>query len=298
MSNKNINTDNLEAYRQKIVGMKKNIRVIILVLGLSVLCHGNAAAGTFILGVKYWHADWDSAILDWFEKDISLSFQENRLQLKAESDPGQGYLYGPLLGYQTDNGKWTFSFAPMVFSSFDQDWDGSAGTMDIEAEVNLERKDYDFMIGYNLSKYIKGYLGYKYQEMEMDFDLSYITLTSGEITFNYNVESRVHMPSVGVGGFYPMHEKVVAGLQLGLIYSIPDLKISEDSTGTDNIKPWPNLGFNTECTLTYQPLSNFILQLGYRYQVFTMEARGPGREDITESYDITQGWTFSAVYAF
>jgi hypothetical protein len=243
--------------------MKKYIQLIIIILGVLYLLPLNAAAGTYIFGVKYWNADWDSAILDWFEKDIALSFQENRLQLTASKDPGKGYLYGPLIGYQTDDQKWSFGFAPMIFSSFDQDWDGSAGTMNLETTVNLERKDYDFVVGINLSKYLKGYLGYKYQDMKMEFDYSYVT-TMGRTTFNYDIESKVHMPTVGLGGFYPLHEKVAIGLQLGLLYAIPDLKITEASTGTDNIKPWPNLGFNVEGSLTYQPFGNLVLQAGYR----------------------------------
>ncbi len=278
--------------------MKRIILFIILVVGVLYFLPLNAVAGTYLLGVKYWHADWDSAILDWFEEDISRSFEENRLPLTADSGPGKGYLYGPLIGYQTDNEKWTFSFAPMIFSSFDQNWTGSAGSMDLDGTVNLERKDYDFMIGYNLSKYFKAYLGYKYQEMEMDFELSYFSMTTGKTTFNYHIESKVHMPSAGLGGFYPLHEKLVAGLQMGLLYAIPELKIKENSSGTENIKPWPNPGFNVEASFTYQPSINFVVQAGYRYQVFELEARGPGREDTTESYDITQGWTLTAVYVF
>jgi len=278
--------------------MKKITQLILIVFITLNFFPSYATSGTYLFGVKYWHADWDSAILDWFEEDIAKSFEENRLPLTADSDPGQGHLYGPLFGYQTDNGKWTFSFAPMIFSSFDQDWSGSAGTMNLEGTVELERKDYDFMIGYNLSKYLKAYLGYKYQEMEMDFELSYFTITTGETTFNYHIESRVHMPSVGLGGFYPLHHKVVAGLQLGLLYAIPDLKVTENSSGSEDIKPWPNPGFNVEGTLTYQPTGNFVIQTGYRYQVFELEARGPGREDTTESYDITQGWTLSVVYIY
>ena len=85
---------------------------------------------------------------------------------------------------------------------------------------------------------------------------------------------------------------------MGLQIAIPELKITEASSGTDNIKPWSNPGFNGEVSLTYQPFGNLVLQAGYRYQVFELEARGPGRVDITESYDETYGWTLSAVYAF
>ncbi len=255
-------------------------------------------AGTFMVGAKGWYASWDSAILDWFEQDIAIGFRENRLTLTADSDPGEGYLAGPLFGYQTSDGKWSFSFAPMVFSSFSQDWHGTAGSMVLTSDVDLERKDFDLAASYTLTKYLKVFFGYKFQDMDLDFTLSYDTLV-GPQTFRYKVESMVHIPTVGVGGVYPLSEKFVTGLQLGVLYAIPELNLIKIDTGeVEDIEPWPSLGFNGEATATYQLFESFIVQLGYRYQVFTLEARGPGRVEKTKSYDITHGAILSAVYVF
>ena len=81
-------------------------------------------AGTFMVGAKYWYANWDSAILDWFEKDIGGGFKALGVELRSDIDTGSGYLAGPLLGYQTDDGSLAVSLAPMLFSSFSQDWTG------------------------------------------------------------------------------------------------------------------------------------------------------------------------------
>ena len=41
-------------------------------------------AGTFMAGAKYWDASWDSAILDWFEKDTAGGFKTLGVELKSD----------------------------------------------------------------------------------------------------------------------------------------------------------------------------------------------------------------------
>ena len=43
--------------------------------------------------------------LKWFEKDVGAGFHEMGMTLNSKSDPGSGYLLGPLLSYQTDDAK-------------------------------------------------------------------------------------------------------------------------------------------------------------------------------------------------
>lgn len=276
--------------------VKKIVFVSIFFLSLPL----PANAGTFFTGVKYWQATWDSAILDWFEKDISETYRENRLVMVAHKDPGDGYLAGPLFGYQTNDQQWSFSFSPMVFSSFSQDWSGTSGFVNLSNTINLERKDFDLAASYTINKYLKGYLGYKYQDMKMDFNLAFkVPDTAFRQDFRYEVESQVHIPTAGLAGVYQISDHLVTGLQAGVLYAIPTLKMKEATLGIDqDVKPWPGLGFNTEVTLTYQPIQSVLLQGGYRYQVFEMEARAPGRTETTRSYDVTHGWTASAIYVF
>ena len=253
--------------------------------------------GTYFLGAKGWYTTWDSGILDWLEKDIAVSFRENRLDFKAHKDPGTGYLAGPLLGYQSDDGKWSLSLAPMVFSSFEQDREGSAETMELRGDVGLKRYEIDLALNYTLSKYSKIYVGYKYQDMDLDFILEFET-TMGKQTEKFSVDSQAHIPTVGLGTVYPLHERIVIGGQAGLLYAIMNMKLEDSKGDTENIWPHPGPGFNTEASITWMPWKKLIFQAGYRYQVFTIEARGPGKEDITKSYDITHGSTVSLVLTF
>ena len=274
-----------------------------LVIALSLFfCLGFAAApsravaGTYFTGVKGWYASWDSAILDWFEEDLGQAFLQNRLSLKADSDPGDGYLVGPMFGYMTDDGKWSFSFAPMVISDFSQDWYGMAGSMALYTTVDLTRKDYDLAARMKLNDNYKLYFGYKYQDMKMDFHLAYDAGGMPQ-NFLYEIESRVHIPTVGLGAVYQLTDSLVAGGQAGILYTFPTLEITTSGV-TEDIRPWNSFGFNVELSLTCRPAPSVLVQGGYRYQIFEFEARAPGSFNDIKSYDITHGLTFSAIYVF
>lgn len=256
-----------------------------------------AYGGTTFIGAKAWFGTWDSGVLNWLEKDIGSSFQSNGVTFNANSNPGSGYLAGPLFGYQTDDNKWSFSFAPMVISSFKQDWQGSATAMNLTGSVTLERRDYDLAVNYLVSKQFKVFAGYKYQDMDIDFSLTY-TGGMGQVHDTYRLKSHAHIPTIGIGAVQPIGDKFTISGQFGLLYSILDLKITNSAGKTEDILPIPGPGFNAEINLNYQPMKNLITQVGYRYQVFTIEARGPGRDNIEKAYDITQGPTFSLVYLF
>ena len=205
--------------------MKENMNIIVLVTALFLLAPVSAQGGTYYTGVKYWHATWDSAILDWFEKDIAETYRENRLILVSHKDPGDGYLAGPLFGYQTDDRKWSFSFSPMVFSSFSQEWEGSNGFINLANSIVLERKDFDFAASSTINKYLKWYVGYKYQDMKMDFNLTYVVPgTNFSHVFHYEVESKVHIPTVGLAGVYQITDHFVVGLQAGVLFSVLSTK--------------------------------------------------------------------------
>jgi long-subunit fatty acid transport protein len=253
-------------------------------------------AGTFMFGVKAWYTAWDSSVLDWFEKNLIADFAATGRTISTDKDDGSGYLAGPLISYQSDNGKWSASFAPMVFSSFSQNWEGSVAGMDMDADVDLERTDIDLAVSYSFNKHAWVFWGYKYQSMDIDFTLSYNTMM-GSITNEYKLESEVHIPTVGTGFVYPVSNKVALSTQLGLLYSIPTLEMT-DSDGT-NYDIWTKgtVGFNGELTVNYQPTGDLIFQLGYRYQYFRLDAKEPDSEK-TESDDITHGPSISAVWVF
>jgi hypothetical protein len=278
--------------------MKRKTWILSVVLAWSMIfCPVAFGAGSWMVGVKGWYASWDSAVLDWFEQDLAAGFAENGINLQADSDPGDGYLIGPLVSYQTEGGKWSFSVAFMGISDFSQDWAGSAPGMNIDSNLDLERYDFDLAANYNLHEYVKVFFGLKYQRTEMDFTLRYDALMNPKV-FDYKLEADTYMPTAGVGLAYPINEKFAVGLQLGILYTDIDLEITDEEGVTFDIWPQPTWGFNGEATLNYQPMDHLILQLGFRYQIWQLEARRPQSWDKIVSDDITYGVTGAIVYLF
>jgi hypothetical protein len=280
--------------------------VIIVFAYVFAISPGTSEAGTFMVGGKYWYAEWDSAVLDWFEKDIGAGFKEMGMTLKSDIDRGTGYLAGLLLGYQTDDREWAFSFAAMGFSHFSQDWTGNAGAMTLATDVDTDRKDFDFAVSYSLSKYqdklplfkySRIFAGYKYQVVDYDLILSYSTLM-GQRRFDYELEADVHMPTVGIGFVYPVSDKWVFGLQAGVGLALIELEMKDSDGETFDISPDASITYNGELALTFLPMKDWIVQLGFRAQAWYLKARSPKRWEETESEDITWGPTISAVYVF
>jgi hypothetical protein len=263
-----------------------------------VLTPAIGSAGTWLGGVKYWYVTWDSGIMDMLNEELAITYQGFGAPLDVDREPGTGYLAGPLLGYQSDDGKWSASIAPMMISSFAQNWSGYAGSMDLIDKTALDRLDVDIAFNYNLTDRYKLFAGLKYQDMELDFNLTTIPPGAPPQTDTYIVEAEAFIPTIGLGGVHPLGSNLVASGQIGILYAIQDMTITNESGDVDDIFPHPGLGFTTEVNMTYRAMTDLLLQLGYRYQVFSIKARWPGRTEIVESFDITQGLTLTAVYVF
>jgi hypothetical protein len=285
----------------------KKVLIVSLVLGCFLaVTPGISGAGTFMVGGKYWYAQWDSGVLDWFEKDIGAGLKEMGLDLQSDIDTGTGYLAGPLVGYQTEDGRWAVSLAAMVFSDFSQDWTGTAGSMGLATNVDTERMDFDFALIYALSdlqdkwslfKYTRIFAGYKYQRVEYDLDLGYQTFM-GDRLFRYKLDADVHMPTVGIGFVYPIFQKLVLGLQAGVGLALTELEMTDPDGVEFDISPDASITYNGEFTITWLPIEHLMIQAGLRGQMWYLKARSPTWWEETESEDTTWGPTISAVFAF
>jgi hypothetical protein len=286
--------------------MKKACVVMGILIFVLAFPLGNSNAGTFIVGAKSWYTYWDSAVLDWFEKDIGAGFKATGVTLKSDVKTGDGFLAGPVFGYQTDDGTWAFSLAVMAFSHFSQDWHGTAGTMNLNTNIDTTRRDYDLAVTYSLARhkdtlsfleYCRVFAGYKYQTVDYDLRLQYNT-AMGVRTYNYKLDAEVHMPTVGVGITYPIFDKLVLGLQGGVGLALIDLVMKDPDGNSFDIAPEYSLSFNAEANVNVLPIKNLIVQLGFRYQEWYLKARSPQRWEQTESRDVTYGPTLTIVYTF
>jgi opacity protein-like surface antigen len=254
--------------------------IMLLLLLLLIPPFTAAEAGTFMLGAKGWyHATWDSAPLNIVAKQLSeFSLGDPEAErIENEAISGSGYMAGPVLGYQTDNGKLSFSFAPMLVSHFSQDVYGKS--MDWGVKVDVSRIDLDFAAAYSLFKYLKVFAGFKYQKIEYDIEVTFGTITSED-----NFDFRVYIPSAGIGLAFPLNNSIMAGIQAGAGLAIFSKDIEVENS----------LAFNLEANVTITPFENAFVQFGYRYQQYTMELEDSDHK----ATDRTYGPTFTFVFTF
>jgi hypothetical protein len=116
--------------------------------------------------------------------------------------------------------------------------------------------------------------------------------------YDYKLDAKVSMPTIGAGVVYPVFDKLVLGLQGGVGLALIDLKMKDPDKATFDIAPEYSYLFTTEGSVNFLPMNNLILQLGLRYQEWYLKARSPQRWDTTESKDTTFGPTLTVVYTF
>lgn len=286
--------------------MKTRLFLTTLIIFSLLSFSTNTMAGSWLVGAKYWYTTWDSAVLDWFERDINAGFKAQGVELTSDIDPGTGYLAGPLLGYQTADGDWSFSFAPMFLSSFSQDWTGTTDMMTLETEIDTSRMDFDFALTHSLArhadklslfKYTRIFVGYKFQVVHYDLTLMYDTFMAPR-KFDYELDAQVHMPTLGIGFVYPVLDKLALGLQAGIGLALTNLELKDPDGERFDISPAATLAYNGEVTITYAPWERFFIQLGYRAQVWYLKARSPQWWEETTSRDLTHGPTITALVVF
>lgn len=104
--------------------MKKVLSLLVLCLAMSLSTASHA--GTFMAGAKVWYGFWDSAIgtygAEYADRTLESFFLDSYdpeygavywFDFRADTKTGKGVLAGPMLSYQTDDGRWTISFAWM-----------------------------------------------------------------------------------------------------------------------------------------------------------------------------------------
>jgi len=239
--------------------------------------------GTVFFGGKSWLASWDSS--------VSEAVRAARPSLVIE--PATGYLAGPLLGYQTGDGKWSLSLALMELSDFTQKISDSQVSIVIDAT----RAETDFAISRSLSNHIKLFGGVKisrvadHLSMQVDLNPYY----EGDAKFT------LIAPTLGVGVTAKLRQRMVLGLQLGGIH----MWVSEyewlppfsGGTQSGKQKTLGSIGSNIEANLNFFMSKRWICQAGYRLQTFKSrpkDSETPSPQPY--STDVFQGVILSLVY--
>lgn len=254
--------------------------------------------GTFFIGAKAWGAMWNSGFLKASTKAIrytalealaaGLPFGIIAYGSQHIDYPGMGVLGGPVLGYQTPGKKWSFSLSVMWFSYFQQ----SAYSrmiivstqprffyppIKLNNDIKSERNEVDFAISYSINEYLKIFLGYKFQRMIMETYMpSYNPFKLLQLLniVPDKIDDLLHNVSPGLGVSVPLGQYFAFGAQAGALLVIPnDIKKSYSRSTLASWVSWsrqPQLGYglNGEASFSADIGKCFIVQLGYRIQVY------------------------------
>ena len=284
-------------------------------------------AGDLMVGAKVWYTQWDSAVVrmaDSAFKQWVAGYAEDHSATSytadSEIDKGKGVLLGPVFSYTPDDSSWTLSLAGMFSIDYEQDLTEEStivippNTFDLKMDstAKLERWEIDAVISRAISNHFKVFIGYKFQRYYLDLDQDVKQYINGVPLSPFNrvfeFQNIVHMPTVGIGAVVPFSDKLSAGVNLGVGYMIPTLNFStsetlnttEDSGNINAENSWCHYG---DINLSYMVFKGFILQLGYKYQVFTLKTSGSfevsGQTvDFGEERDIFHGVTLAGIVIF
>lgn len=263
--------------------MKRVLLTVLSVLS-AFLVMSEANAGTVMVGAKAWYVEWDSAY-DKANADVMVDIFEAFYggNWSATVKPGTGYLAGPLIGYQTDDNQWSFSAAFMILNSFKTNTEWEVDGTKVNTETKLDRKDIDVSASYMLSGNMKMFVGFKY--VIANYDLT----VEGDDWYTAKMISKI--PTAGISLVFPLSESLVLGIQLGAMYIIPTLEEKYD-TGTVEYKMDKSFGGTVEPAITYTATEYLMLQLGARYQIYSVKFKD---WDVTKN-DRLLGVTASVVY--
>lgn len=267
---------------------RKWVIVVSIVSAMIVMPAGSLRAiegvGTFSVGIKFWGALWDSPYTRIIAREIERA--ENIINLSNFSPladntvwryrttykTGIGYLAGPLVSYQIPNKKVTFSAAVMWLNYFTASYREQAVIdtrlayaryffpLKMNTNIKLKRNEIDSAVSFAVHDYVKLYVGYKYQDSSAR---NIVNLIAAYYTSRYDIT--VHLPTAGIALSYPATDRLVLSLQLGALYSFPSIKEPYFRT-VDKIYSQP--GFNSEAAMTIMPVEHFVIQLGYRAQLY------------------------------
>jgi opacity protein-like surface antigen len=270
--------------------MKNKFMIIIVTAALVFSAALVPASATVMLGVKTWYAVWDSAFAKSFGIYLHEYFEDNGFPNSLTVDPGTGYLAGPLVGYQTDDGKWSFSLAYMALSSFDQKSSMDAGGVPVDIRSDMERKDLDISVGYTAMENVKVFAGYK--RMDTKFETE-VEIGGSVVDFGW-YKAVFDMIGLGIGTVYPLSDKLLLSGQAGLMYVKAKLsnEFDEDFSVDDS---W---GYNVEGGVNYLLSESILLQAGLRYQAFLINVKNNTADFEDEQPDRFVGVTVAAIFMF
>ncbi len=268
-----------------------------------------AHAGTLKPGVQGSYLIWDSGVaamnVDILENQIKKELDQGVLNLGdlagyenlEISDPETtGYMYGPVLSYETDNKKWEFRGSLMWFGKYTTSVDSTV-TMSanipilgnttmpftINTEMEMEYKDIDLQVKRMITGTFGILAGYNFQsyksEIESDYTFNFMS-ASMSASMDFKLDSFMHLLYLGapfrkeISPLFLVKGTLGAGIPVAgkadqkLVIS--STFFSEDITNNNGKVVMAYLVFG-DVSLGARPAPNLTIWAGYQYRRFSMK---------------------------
>lgn len=297
-----------------------------------------ASAGTLSPGVQAWYVSWQSGMAklnaDIIEAQLRKELSDadilsayagniNGYSLDVGEPEGRGFVYGPILQYETDDHVWVFNLSIMWLGAYTTSIDTSfvlntvalgpfTGSIPftVNSELEIAHHDIDLRACRKITENISGFFGYKYQSYETSIKSNYNVTNGVTSYFNSNLDfsffAEVHMPYAGLGYRHPFGDTFSLAANLGL--GVPVGGRAEKEliiNGTDyseDFKIRMAWAVMADISLAYVMGGSVELRLGCKYQRFTLRVEEididrDGQSDDSGDYvDVFLGVTCAAVY--
>lgn len=260
--------------------MKKLFFTLLILCQFSV----SAFAMNYIVGAKGGYFEWRPYVQDMKGSGIE------------EMNNGNGVLYGPVLSVMLLP-ELSFSFAAL-YGNQSAFWSNN-GTVkkwgpgnEITADsgtnyAEITRLDIDSAISYTIFENFKLIAGYKYQKIDCDISITFVTLDDGNGRV-YNelvtIETPSQGPAFGFGYTMPLGSNIFCAVNITGLYMFGKYEITENTmkayeadSNTIVLRtewnmpggPWDirQYGFNIEPVFGANVQDNLIMTIGGRFQL-------------------------------
>jgi long-subunit fatty acid transport protein len=302
--------------------MKKTINILIITM-LLVFSGGASFAMEIIAGAKVWYANW----MPWL-RDAGQTAEDRYFGFQ-NVETGGGWMYGVSASMRfTENLSLSVSYLyGMLDSSYEHEDRAMLSDGDTEfyqtGTAEITRQDLDTALNYSVTSWLKIFIGYKYQPIEIDTEQvgaehNYTTARNYFTKMIQAVEVENHCPALGFGVSYPLTDMFVLNASVSLLYLIGSmdytLKILSyenadisspplgggDILGEMDLTGW---GFSIDPSVVVVLKENIILVVGFRYQMIAVDGDyrtiGTSEEiSYTDMRDHVYGAYLSAMYRF
>jgi hypothetical protein len=289
--------------------MKKCLSLVAMIISLCATMISSAHAGNLKPGMQGSYLWWDSGVaamnVNILENQIKKELDQGVLNLGdlagyenlEISDPETtGYMYGPVISYETDNKKWEFRGSFMFFGKYTTSVDSTV-TMSanltflgpvtqpftINTSMEMEYRDIDLQAKRMIGDTFGVLAGCNFQSYKSDIKSDYgftFDSTSMSASMKFKLDSFMYLIYLGVPFKKDISPRflVKGSLGAGLPVAgkaeqklvISSTFFNEDITNKDGKVAMAYLVFG-DVSLGVRPVPNITLWAGYQYRRFTMK---------------------------